>query len=30
MLIDFHSVFERHSRDVYRFALYLSGDPNGE
>jgi RNA polymerase sigma factor (sigma-70 family) len=28
MLIDFHSVFERHSRDVYRFALYLSGDPS--
>jgi RNA polymerase sigma-70 factor (ECF subfamily) len=27
MLVDFHSVFERHSRDVYRFALYLSGDP---
>jgi RNA polymerase sigma-70 factor (ECF subfamily) len=28
MLIDFHSVFDRHSRDVYRFALYLSGDPS--
>jgi RNA polymerase sigma-70 factor (ECF subfamily) len=28
MLVDFHSVFERHSRDVYRFALYLSGDPS--
>jgi RNA polymerase sigma-70 factor (ECF subfamily) len=28
MLIDFHSLFERHSRDVYRFALYLSGDPS--
>ena len=27
MLVDFHSVFERHSQDVYRFALYLSGDP---
>jgi RNA polymerase sigma-70 factor (ECF subfamily) len=27
MLIDFHSVFERHSGDVYRFALYLSADP---
>ena len=28
MLIDFHSLFERHSQDVYRFALYLSGDPS--
>src|SRR4029077_15264862 len=28
MLIDFHSLFERHSADVYRFALYLSGDPS--
>jgi DNA-directed RNA polymerase specialized sigma24 family protein len=28
MLIDFHSVFDRHSRDVYRFSLYLSGDPS--
>jgi RNA polymerase sigma-70 factor (ECF subfamily) len=27
MPIDFHSVFERYSPDVYRFALYLSGDP---
>jgi RNA polymerase sigma-70 factor (ECF subfamily) len=27
MLADFHSLFERYSRDVYRFALYLSGDP---
>jgi RNA polymerase sigma-70 factor (ECF subfamily) len=27
MLVDFHSVYERHSADVYRFALYLSGDP---
>jgi RNA polymerase sigma-70 factor (ECF subfamily) len=26
MLVDFHTIFERHSRDVYRFALYLSGD----
>jgi RNA polymerase sigma-70 factor, ECF subfamily len=26
MLVDFHSVYERYSRDVYRFALYLSGD----
>jgi RNA polymerase sigma-70 factor (ECF subfamily) len=28
MLVDFHGVFERHSLDVYRFALYLSGDPS--
>jgi RNA polymerase sigma-70 factor (ECF subfamily) len=28
MLVDFHSLFERHSPDVYRFALYLSGDPS--
>jgi len=28
MLVDFHSLFERYSRDVYRFALYLSGDPS--
>jgi RNA polymerase sigma-70 factor, ECF subfamily len=28
MLIDFHSLYERHSRNVYRFALYLSGDPS--
>ena len=28
MLGDFHSLFERYSRDVYRFALYLSGDPS--
>jgi RNA polymerase sigma-70 factor, ECF subfamily len=28
MLVDFHSLFEQHSRDVYRFALYLSGDPS--
>jgi RNA polymerase sigma-70 factor, ECF subfamily len=28
MLVDFHSVFDRHSGDVYRFALYLSGDPS--
>jgi|SRR6185436_814968 RNA polymerase sigma factor (sigma-70 family) len=26
MLIDFGGLFERYSRDVYRFALYLSGD----
>jgi RNA polymerase sigma-70 factor (ECF subfamily) len=24
----FSELYERHSRDVYRFALYLSGDPN--
>jgi RNA polymerase sigma-70 factor (ECF subfamily) len=28
MLLDFHGLFERHSPDVYRFALYLSGDPS--
>lgn len=28
MLVDFHSLFERYSQDVYRFALYLSGDPS--
>lgn len=28
MLVDFHGQFERYSRDVYRFALYLSGDPS--
>jgi RNA polymerase sigma-70 factor (ECF subfamily) len=27
MLVDFHSVYDRHASDVYRFALYLSGDP---
>ena len=26
MLIDFHSLYERYAPDVYRFALYLSGD----
>ena len=26
MLVDFHSLFERHSQDVFRFTLYLSGD----
>ena len=26
MLIDFGGLFKRYSRDVYRFALYLSGD----
>jgi RNA polymerase sigma-70 factor, ECF subfamily len=28
MLVDFHSLFERHSQDVYRFSVYLSGDPS--
>jgi RNA polymerase sigma-70 factor (ECF subfamily) len=28
MLVDFHTVFDRHSGDVHRFALYLSGDPS--
>jgi DNA-directed RNA polymerase specialized sigma24 family protein len=28
MLVDFHSLFGRYSQDVYRFALYLSGDPS--
>jgi RNA polymerase sigma-70 factor (ECF subfamily) len=28
MLIDFGGVFERYSQDIYRFALYLSGDPS--
>jgi RNA polymerase sigma-70 factor, ECF subfamily len=26
MLIDFGGLFERYSQDIYRFALYLSGD----
>lgn len=25
-MIDFHSVYERHARDLFRFALYLSGN----
>ena len=28
MLVDFHSIFERHAQDVYRFTLFLSGDPS--
>jgi RNA polymerase sigma-70 factor (ECF subfamily) len=28
MLVDFHSLFERHSQDVFRFTLCLSGDPS--
>jgi len=27
MIADFHDIYERHARDVHRFALYLSGDP---
>jgi len=26
-MTEFHDLYERYSRDVYRFALYLSGDP---
>ncbi len=26
-MIDFHSVYQAHARDLHRFALYLSGDP---
>jgi len=26
MLVDFHSVYERYVQDIFRFALYLSGD----
>jgi hypothetical protein len=25
--LDFPAVYARHARDVYRFAVYLSGDP---
>lgn len=28
MLVDFQSLFDRHSQDVFRFTLYLSGDPS--
>jgi RNA polymerase sigma-70 factor (ECF subfamily) len=28
MLVDFHSLFERHSQDLFRFTLYLSGEPS--
>src|SRR4051794_37482090 len=28
MLVDFHSLFERYSQDVFRFTLYMSGDPS--
>jgi len=26
-MVGFHELYERHWRDVYRFALFLSGDP---
>jgi RNA polymerase sigma-70 factor (ECF subfamily) len=26
-MTSFHELFEKHARDVYRFVLYLSGDP---
>src|SRR5882757_9618488 len=28
MLVDFEDIFERFSPDVFRFSLYLSGDPS--
>jgi RNA polymerase sigma-70 factor (ECF subfamily) len=28
MLVDFHGLYGRYAQDVYRFALYLSGDPS--
>jgi RNA polymerase sigma-70 factor (ECF subfamily) len=28
MFVDFHSVYTRHAQDIYRFALYLSGNPS--
>jgi RNA polymerase sigma-70 factor (ECF subfamily) len=28
MLVEFHNIYVRHSQDVYRFAVYLSGDPS--
>jgi RNA polymerase sigma-70 factor (ECF subfamily) len=27
MIIDFRGLYERYAQDVYRFAVYLSGDP---
>lgn len=27
MIVDFHSLYERYAQDVYRFVVYLSGDP---
>jgi RNA polymerase sigma-70 factor (ECF subfamily) len=27
MIVDFRSLYERYAQDVYRFALYLCGDP---
>ena len=26
-MISFHELYERHARDVYRFALFLTGNP---
>jgi RNA polymerase sigma-70 factor (ECF subfamily) len=26
-MLSFHEIYERHYRDVYRFALFLTGDP---
>ena len=26
-MLGFHELYEQHSRDVYRFALFLCGDP---
>jgi DNA-directed RNA polymerase specialized sigma24 family protein len=28
MLVDFEGIYERFSADVFRFALYLSGNPS--
>jgi len=28
MLVDFEDLYQRYSQDVYRFTLYLSGDPS--
>jgi len=28
MILDFHSVYKRYAKDIYRFALYLGGDPS--
>lgn len=27
MIVDFRSLYERYAQDVYRFAMYLCGDP---
>jgi hypothetical protein len=29
-MTQFHELYETYARDVYRFSLYLSGDPAGE